>query len=143
MSPNLIYISNTPYCTISVLIRKLCVFWSFYSDYLPYDVQNCTWSSKNSGKNKGFEYYFLIVCRYLNIFFPHFIASRTFISCYTNNNFEHIMGTQYIFSFNFAWKGTLLSYLKGNNPRQTYNIRIKVWNVETVCCDVLTTLCIR
>jgi len=45
------------------LIIKLYV----YMNYFPNDVQNGTRSSKMNGKDDEFEYYFLIICSYLNL----------------------------------------------------------------------------
>jgi len=36
-------------------------------NYFPYDGQNGTRSSKMNGKDDEFEYYFLIICSYLNL----------------------------------------------------------------------------
>jgi hypothetical protein len=38
------------------------------------------------------------------------------------------------FHMNFAWKGTPLSALKGNISCKTCNFRIKIGNVQMVCC---------
>jgi hypothetical protein len=35
-----------------------------------------------------------------------------------------------LFSLNFAWKGILFPFLKGDNSCKTYDCRIKVGNVQ-------------
>jgi hypothetical protein len=66
---------------------------------------------------------FLIICRYLNL------VKNERISCY---NIKTDYSEQYvIFSLDFAWKGTLLSALKGNNSCKTYNSWLKICSFWT------------
>ena len=49
------------------LIMKLHLFYLFNTSYFPYDRQNGSRFSKSNGRDKEFEYTFLIICRYLNL----------------------------------------------------------------------------
>jgi ABC-type multidrug transport system fused ATPase/permease subunit len=59
------FILNRPF-TLSRFDSKIIQF--FYKSYFPYGGQNGTHSCKCKWKDREFEYYFCIICRYLNLF---------------------------------------------------------------------------
>jgi hypothetical protein len=56
------------YCIFPTWIYNYTCVYLLYASYFSDDEQNGTRSSESNGKDNAFEYNFLIICRYLNLF---------------------------------------------------------------------------
>ena len=103
------------------LIMKLCFFLYLFTNYLPYEDNMIPVIARAMERTMNLS----LICGYLNL---EKNSEDNFIKQIENSRFEQIMWNM-LFSWNFAWKGTILLTWKRNKSCKRQNLRIKIWIV--------------